>query len=153
LIWQQTATSVVIGTDCIGNYKSNYHTMTTMTVPLSLITRQKQYDISRKDLHVIVKISSRVNNQCRSWDLHQKYNIAMHRQNTDTEKTIILILQSHDRHWLFTLLLIFTITCRSELIINLVWEIDIINRQLHAKIFIFSSVIYCLSPYKSKLIF
>ena len=32
----ELTTSVVIGTDCIGNCKSNYHTITTMTTPLLL---------------------------------------------------------------------------------------------------------------------
>ena len=31
-------TSMVIGTDCIGNYKSNYHTITATTAPTSIIT-------------------------------------------------------------------------------------------------------------------
>jgi hypothetical protein len=30
----ELTTSVVIGTDCIGSCKSNYHTITTTTVPL-----------------------------------------------------------------------------------------------------------------------
>jgi hypothetical protein len=30
----ELTTLVVIGTDCIGSYKSNYHTITTRTVPL-----------------------------------------------------------------------------------------------------------------------
>jgi hypothetical protein len=29
----ELTTSVVIGTDCIGNYKSNYHTTTSTTAP------------------------------------------------------------------------------------------------------------------------
>jgi hypothetical protein len=33
----QTHTSVVIGTDCTGICKSNYHTITTMTVPLYIL--------------------------------------------------------------------------------------------------------------------
>jgi hypothetical protein len=32
----ELTTSVVIGTDCISNCKSNYHTITTMTTPLLL---------------------------------------------------------------------------------------------------------------------
>jgi hypothetical protein len=31
----ELTTSVVIGTDCIDSYKSNYHTITTMTAPLT----------------------------------------------------------------------------------------------------------------------
>ena len=31
----ELTTLVVIGTDCIGSCKSNYHTITTMTVPLT----------------------------------------------------------------------------------------------------------------------
>ena len=35
LAWMgfELTTLVVVGTDCIGNYKSNYHTITTTTVP------------------------------------------------------------------------------------------------------------------------
>ena len=35
LLWSrfELKTSVVIGTDCIGSYKSNYHTITTTTAP------------------------------------------------------------------------------------------------------------------------
>ena len=31
--WLELTTLVVIGTDCIGSSKSNYHTITTMTAP------------------------------------------------------------------------------------------------------------------------
>ena len=35
LVWErfELKTLVVIGTDCIGSYKSNYHTIMTMTTP------------------------------------------------------------------------------------------------------------------------
>jgi hypothetical protein len=37
----ELTTSVVIGTDCIGSGKSNYHTITATTVPVLLITNIK----------------------------------------------------------------------------------------------------------------
>jgi hypothetical protein len=33
--WFKLTTSVVIGTDCIGSYKSNYHKITTTVAPLN----------------------------------------------------------------------------------------------------------------------
>ena len=36
----ELTTSVVIGTDCIGSCKSNYHTITTTTVPVQIWTIQ-----------------------------------------------------------------------------------------------------------------
>jgi len=41
LVWTgfELITLVVIGTDCIGSYKSNYHTITTTTAPLSIVLR------------------------------------------------------------------------------------------------------------------
>ena len=41
----ELTTLVVIGTDCIGSFKSNYHTITTTTAPVDIKTlcRQKRY--------------------------------------------------------------------------------------------------------------
>jgi hypothetical protein len=39
----QTTTSVVIGTDCIGSCKSNYHPITTTTAPLLIKRKFKQW--------------------------------------------------------------------------------------------------------------
>jgi hypothetical protein len=38
----EITTFVVIGTDCIGSYKSNYHTITTTTAPSSVIETDKE---------------------------------------------------------------------------------------------------------------
>jgi hypothetical protein len=50
---------VVIGTGCIGSYKSNYHTITTTTapVPLASCTTSQHYSIS---IHCIKPHSSKV---------------------------------------------------------------------------------------------
>ena len=44
----ELATSVVIGTECIGSCRSNYHTITTTTVPL------KFRRIDQLELHVLL---------------------------------------------------------------------------------------------------
>jgi len=42
LMYPELTTLVVIGIDCIGSCKSNYHMITTMTVPLLLFLRKRQ---------------------------------------------------------------------------------------------------------------
>jgi hypothetical protein len=41
----EITTSVVVGTDCIGSYKSNYHTITAMTARIDDIGVKHQYPL------------------------------------------------------------------------------------------------------------
>ena len=47
----ELTTFVVIGTDCIGSYKSNYHTITTTTFP------QSKIQITRPPLHILYTVA------------------------------------------------------------------------------------------------
>jgi hypothetical protein len=38
---------VVIATDCIGRYKSNYHTITTMTAPFKKLVKTQPYMVHK----------------------------------------------------------------------------------------------------------
>ena len=58
-VWSRfELTSVVIGTDCIGSCKSNYHTITAMTAPSPLPVSTKKKIISAVYLLVSTKVNS-----------------------------------------------------------------------------------------------
>ena len=54
--WAGFELTVVIGTDCIGSYKSNYHAITTMTAPYQYILRHEElYIYLLLKLYFIIK--------------------------------------------------------------------------------------------------
>ena len=55
----ELTTSVVIGTDCIGICKSNYHTTTAMTAPSTIVIRMERTTIVRYSKKIYMKKSTK----------------------------------------------------------------------------------------------
>ena len=57
----ELTTLVVIGTDCIGSYKSNYHTIMTMSAPKFIVTWCVPVDVKMTKIFFYIAIDS-INN-------------------------------------------------------------------------------------------
>jgi hypothetical protein len=57
----ELTTLVVIGTDCIGSYKSNYHTIMTMSAPTFIVTWCVPVDVKMTKIFFYIAIDS-INN-------------------------------------------------------------------------------------------
>ena len=68
----ETTTLVVIGTDCIGSSKSNYHTITTTTAPLDIKNRNKRiYHMYPLVIHFV--LSHLIKNWMHSFEVSLGY--------------------------------------------------------------------------------
>ena len=68
-VWFEITTLVVIGTDYIGSYKSNYHTTTTTLAPYFSL-------IKEKTLH-LVTVSNIPTNRCSAFNAYFSYIMAV----------------------------------------------------------------------------